>query len=99
MQNNTIGEAVSLLIQQHGQFKSYLEKEINAPQGYLGKVERGEKELSLLMAIRLLDIFELSLDEFVSLLSPEELQRKDLTTLKWMEKNRKRMAENQLNTT
>ena len=57
------------------------------------KVEREERELSLLMALRVCNFYQLDLHEFISMLSDEELQRQDYSVIRVLKqrerKNRK----------
>jgi hypothetical protein len=46
------------------------------------KVEREERELSLLMALRVCNFYQLDLHEFISMLSDEELQRQDYSVIR-----------------
>lgn len=46
------------------------------------KVERGERELSFLMALRICEFYQLDLHEFISMLSDEELGRQDYSVIK-----------------
>lgn len=84
----TIGQAIDYLIIQNEFYRKDVAEVMNINGGTLTKIIRDEKELSFLMAIRMLEKFGLSVDEFLSLLSEEELGRKELSTLKWQEKNR-----------
>jgi len=45
------------------------------------KVERGERELSFLMALRVCQFYKLDLHEFISMLSDQELERQDFATI------------------
>jgi plasmid maintenance system antidote protein VapI len=87
--SKTIGQAIDYLIVQNELYRKDVAEVMKINSGTLTKVIRDEKELSLLLAIRMLEKFGLSMDEFLSLLSKEELARKELSTLKW-EKNKKR---------
>ncbi|MCW3091966.1 MAG: helix-turn-helix protein [Ferruginibacter sp.] len=46
------------------------------------KTERGHRELSFLMALRICEFYKLDLYEFISMLSDEELGRSDLSVIK-----------------
>lgn len=88
--SRTIGQAVDYLIIQNELYRKDVAEVMNINSGTLTKIIRDEKELSFLMAIRMLEKFGLSVDEFLSFLSKEELSRKELSTLKWQEKNKNR---------
>lgn len=48
--------------------------------------ERGKRELSFLMALRICHFYKLDLFEFISMLSDEELDRKDTSIIKALQK-------------
>ena len=54
------------------------------------KTERGNRELSFLMALRICKFYKLDLHEFISLLSDEELRRNDLSVITAQEKGEER---------
>jgi transcriptional regulator with XRE-family HTH domain len=57
------------------------------------KVERGERELSFLMALRICAFYKLDLHEFISMLSDEELSRQDYSVIQAMLKRERKKAE------
>lgn len=57
------------------------------------KTERGNRELSFLMALKLFQFYKLDLHEFISMLSDEELERNDFSVIKAREKREKKIAE------
>jgi transcriptional regulator with XRE-family HTH domain len=57
------------------------------------KIERGEKELSLNVAVKLVDFYDLSLDELISMIDPEEFKRKELSSIKWARKMQERQQQ------
>lgn len=57
------------------------------------KTERGQRELSFLMALRLCRFYRLDLHEFISLISDEELARHDFSVIKAKEKRERKQAE------
>lgn len=57
------------------------------------KTERGNRELSLLMALRICQFYKLDLHEFISMLSDEELGRNELSVIKAKEKRERKKAE------
>ena len=57
------------------------------------KTERGQRELSFLMALKICRFYKMDLHEFVSMLSEEELRRHDLSISKAKEKIEKKKAE------
>jgi plasmid maintenance system antidote protein VapI len=88
--NKTIGEAIDYLIQQNGQYRKDIADVLKINGGILTKILRDDKELTFLMGVRLLEHFELSVDEFLSLLSKEEIDRKALSSIKFFEKKKRK---------
>lgn len=84
--NQTIGQAIEQIRTQHGLRMTDLAKVLNISPGLLGKIIRGEREFSFLMALRLFEKFNLSVEVFVSMLSERELNRTDLSSIRYFEK-------------
>ena len=57
------------------------------------KTERGKRELSFLMALRICQFYKLDLHEFISMLSDEELGRNELSIIKALEKRERKKVE------
>ena len=57
------------------------------------KTERGHRELSFLMALRICQFYKMDLHEFISMLSDEELGRNELSIMKALEKTERKKAE------
>lgn len=57
------------------------------------KTERGKRELSFLMALRICRFYQLDLHEFISMLSNDELGRNDLSVIRDHEKKERKKAE------
>ncbi|HEX8608253.1 MAG TPA: helix-turn-helix transcriptional regulator [Pedobacter sp.] len=55
--------------------------------------ERGYRELSFLMALRICQFYKLDLHDFISMLSDEELRRPDVSIIKAHEKIERKKAE------
>jgi transcriptional regulator with XRE-family HTH domain len=55
-------------------------------------IERGKRELSFLMALRICRFYNLDLHEFISLLSDEELGRNDFSIIRTKERKDKKKA-------
>ena len=94
--SRTIGQAIDFLLVQHELYRKDVAEVMKISSGALTKIIRDEKELSFLMALRMLEKLGLSVDEFLSLLSKEELARKELSTLKWEKKNKIRKLDDSL---
>jgi hypothetical protein len=70
-----------------------LYKALRTSSGTYLKVERGERELSLLMALRICKFYKLDLHEFISMLSDEELSRQDYSVIQAQLKRERKKAE------
>ena len=57
------------------------------------KTERGLRELSFLMALRICQFYKLDLYEFISMLSDEELGRNDLSVIKAQQQKERKKTE------
>ena len=57
------------------------------------KIERDQRELSFLMALRICQFYKMDLHEFISMLSDEELSRSELSISKALEKRERKKAE------
>jgi transcriptional regulator with XRE-family HTH domain len=57
------------------------------------KTERGQRELSFLMALRICQFYKTDLHEFIAMLSDEELGRNELSIIKAKEKIERKKAE------
>ena len=57
------------------------------------KTERGQRELSFLMALRICRFYKLDLHEFISMLSDEELGRNDLSVTRVHQQRERKKAE------
>ena len=57
------------------------------------KIERDERDLTFIMALRLCQLFDIDIHDFISMLADHELARPDISSLKdKMRKERKRKA-------
>lgn len=57
------------------------------------KVERDERELSFLMALRVCQFYKLDLHEFISMLSDPELDRQDFSVIRVQQQRERKKAE------
>lgn len=57
------------------------------------KTERGQRELSFLMALRICAFYKMDLHEFVSMLSDEELGRSEHSIIRVLKQREKKKAE------
>jgi hypothetical protein len=56
------------------------------------KIERDQRELSFLMALRVCQFYKLDLHEFISMLSDEELNRQDFAVIRVQQQREKKKA-------
>jgi len=66
--------------------KSHLAEAINLTQGSFLKIMREEKDLPFLAAVKLLDYFQISLADFIGMLSKEELEKPEVSRVKHQRK-------------
>jgi len=91
MQN--IGETLEQLRYERGYSGATVSKAIGISNPTYLKVERGEREASFIMIFRICRFYEMSLQEFADILNPSELERAELSSIKFMEKrNAKALA-------
>jgi hypothetical protein len=57
------------------------------------KMERDERDLSFLMALRLCHFYKMDIHEFISMLSDEELKRQDFSVIRVRLQRERKMAE------
>ena len=88
----TIGQVLETLRKRHGLRMTDLAEVLNVSPHLLSKISRDQKELSFLMALRLLKRFDLSVEDFAAMLSEKELNRTDLSTIRYFEKQELREA-------
>jgi hypothetical protein len=89
----TIGEALSRLRLTNPAKSSELYAALHTSPGTYLKVERGERELSFLMALRLCKFYRLDLHEFISMLSDAELERQDYSVIRVQLQRARKKAE------
>jgi len=92
-QNNSIGQVLAKLKTERRPDLNALYKAIKASSTTYMKIERDQRDLSFVMALRLCQFYELDLHEFISLLSDEELMRHDYSVSKAHEKIERKKAE------
>lgn len=89
----TIGELLSKLRMAYPGKSSDLYTYLRTSSSTYLKVERGERELSFLMALRVCQFYKLDLHEFISLLSDQEIDRQDFASIQAQIKREKKKAE------
>ncbi len=88
----TVGQALSKLMQQYRPDKPSLYKALQTSASTYLKIERDQRELSLLMALRICQFYKLDLHEFVSMLSDEELRRQDYAVIRVQQQRERKKA-------
>ncbi len=89
----TLGQLLTRLRQIHQPDQKALAKALQMSYTTYLKTERGQRELSFLMALRICQFYKMDLHEFVSMLSDEELGRNELSIIKALEKRERKKAE------
>jgi transcriptional regulator with XRE-family HTH domain len=92
-QPQTIGEVLYQLREQHGLGSVAVATGLCTTSSTYLKVERGQRELSFLMALRVCQFYQLDLHEFISLLSDEELNRQDWSVIRVQQQRERKKAE------
>ena len=89
----TLGEVLARLRQIHQPDQKTLADALQMSYTTYLKTERGQRELSFLMGLRICQFYKMDLHEFVSMLSDEELGRSELSISKALEKRERKKAE------
>lgn len=89
----TLGQLLAHLRRMHQPVHKALSEALQTSYTTYLKTERGQRELSFLMALRLCRFYGLDLHEFISMLSEEELGRDDLSVSNAREKRERKRAE------
>lgn len=89
----TLGELLARLRHIHQPDNKALAAALQMSYTTYLKTERGQRELSFLMALRICQFYKMDLHEFIAMLSDEELGRNDLSISKQKEKIERKKAE------
>lgn len=89
----TIGQLLFQLRMKHPGCSVELYKALRTTSSTYLKVERDERELSFLMALRVCQFYKLDLHEFISMLSDQELDRQDFSVIRVQQQREKKKAE------
>ena len=89
----TLGQVLARLRHLHQPEQKVLAQVLQMSYTTYLKIERDQRELSFLMALRICQFYKMDLHEFVSMLSDEELQRSELSISKALEKRQRKQAE------
>ena len=93
VQRGTVGQVLAQLMEQHKPGKLDLYKALKTSGSTYLKIERDQRDLSFVMALRVCQFYGLDLHEFISMLSDEELSRQDFSVSKALEKRDRKKAE------
>src|SRR2546425_790893 len=89
----TVGQALARLMQQHRPDKPSLYKALQVSSATYLKIERDERELSFIMALRVCQFYQLDLHEFVCMLSDDELRRQDYAVIRVQQQRERKKAQ------
>lgn len=89
----TIAQVLSRLRETHRLGSSEVGKALHTTSSTYLKIERGQRELSFLMALRVCQFYKLDIHEFISILSDEELARQDFSVIKVHQQRERKKAE------
>jgi transcriptional regulator with XRE-family HTH domain len=89
----TVGQALARLMQLHRPDKLSLYKALQISSATYLKIERDERDLSFIMALRVCQFYKLDLHEFISMLSDEELKRHDYSVIRVQLQRERKKAE------
>lgn len=84
----TIGQTLTILRESKNESKSVIAKAANLSGSSYLAIERDEREASFIAIYRICHFYEISLQEFADLLSPTELVRRELSSIRMMEKRK-----------
>lgn len=89
----TVGALLARLRQVYRPGSADLYRALNTTSSTYLKIERDQRDLSFLMALRLCAFYHLDIHEFISMLSDEELARKDLSGIKALQQRARKKEE------
>ena len=89
----TVGQALARLMQQYRPDKPSLYKALQISSATYLKIERDERELSFIMALRVCQFYKLDLHDFISMLSDDELKRQDYAIIRVQQQRERKKAE------
>ena len=89
----TLGQILARLRHIHQPEQKVLAQVLQMSYTTYLKIERDQRELSFLMALRLCQFYKMDLHEFVSMLSDGELGRSELSISKALEKRERKKDE------
>ena len=87
---NTIGETLLKLREEAGASGNEVAKAANIAVSTYYKIERGNRDVSFIVMFRICRFYEISLQEFADIISPHELERKEISSLRALKKREER---------
>ncbi|MGZ3890617.1 MAG: helix-turn-helix domain-containing protein [Mucilaginibacter sp.] len=89
----SVGQVLARLRQVHQPDHKDLAEALHISYTTYLKIERDQRDLSFLMALRICRFYQLDLHEFISMLSEAELERHDRSIIRDQEKRERKKAE------
>jgi len=86
MNKTTVGQTLQMLRTIHQGKTADLYKAIKVSSATYRSMEKDKRDISFLMAVRLCQFFKIQLDDLVDLLDPGELERRDLSSIRFLTK-------------
>lgn len=82
----TLGQTLQQLRESHGLSRNMVAKGISLPNGMYVNIECGQREASFIVIFRICRFYEISLQEFADIVDPRELERPELSSIRFKEK-------------
>ena len=82
----TLGQTLQQLRSSRGLSGNTLAKAIGLSNATYLNIERGQREASFIAIFRICRFYEISLQEFADIVDPRELERAELSSIRFMEK-------------
>jgi len=82
----TVGQTLQALRDSRGLSGSTIAKAAGLSIGSYLNIERGQREASFIVIFRICRFYEISLQEFADIVDPQELERPELSSIRFMEK-------------
>lgn len=89
----TIGQVLAQLRQARNLGSTEVARALHTTSSTYLKIEREQRELSFLMALRVCQFYKLDLHDFISMLSDEELERQDFSLIRVQRQRERKKAE------
>ncbi len=89
----SVGQALGHLRRHHCRDSRELYAAINTSSATYLKIERDERDLSFLTALRICQFYDLDIHDFIAMIDDNELARKDISVIKVLIKREKKEKE------